>query len=512
MAGALLNSGSLQQYTAIGDEGQPVYSVAAQLREAVRLKVGAAAANCLAIPRVNEARSVIDWYSPVDGMVVPWSAATEQERSDALRDLDQFEQEMTQAIGKLGGVSDREKRIVQNLLAKVFHFPGHDCVFLVDGRPVLTFWGFQDSRAQPVRDPFHTLRPVAPAVPPPLPQHESAVQDTPGARPWWLWLLLLVLLALLLFWLLRSCVQQPAVLQEPAPVNVTQEPAVSDPKPEVRPEVRPEADPAVVQGARTVEGRVVGQDTTVGVVGETGDVSATAGQDGSTEGLVPVDPPAIDPGLVDSALDAVGEVPGEVPAEVPPEALDPALQDGEGTEATEATEGIEGTDGNETAAATGEPDSSGDTATTGSGSESGAVPGTDPASGATNAPGNPLAIPPDALQSGSVQFLDGNWRAAGGIQDSQTGKPVRMQYQFEDGQAKVTVDRGNGVQCEGAANSSIVNGRLQISEQGTVAKCSDGSSFAIPQLSCTPDQSGRSQCSGQTPDGRAFPITIRQMP
>ena len=51
MHGALLRSGSLQEFNVLGVEGQPVHSAALQLREAIRLKIGREAADCLAIPQ-----------------------------------------------------------------------------------------------------------------------------------------------------------------------------------------------------------------------------------------------------------------------------------------------------------------------------------------------------------------------------------------------------------------------------------------------------------------------------
>ena len=47
MAGSLLVSGNPQHYKAIGEGGQPVYSVAFQLREAIRLKAGASVAGSM---------------------------------------------------------------------------------------------------------------------------------------------------------------------------------------------------------------------------------------------------------------------------------------------------------------------------------------------------------------------------------------------------------------------------------------------------------------------------------
>ena len=500
MAGVLLNSGDLQHYNAMGDEGQPVYSVATQLREAVRIKVGAAAADCLAIPRANEAHSTVDWYSAYDGMVVPWSAATDQERTQALQALDQFHQRMVSTAGSMDGVSDREKRIVQNLLGKVFHFPSRDCVFLVDGKPVLTFWGFQAGTEPPPRDPFFMLRPVAPVtpgVPPPIPAVLPVALASKG-RPWWLWLLLLLLLAALLFWWLRGC-SGPTVAPALGPMSgvVGSSGVTSPPDDLLRKDIAlPTRDDATVDSGLvgTTQRwwrRVTGTEGTVDATGGT-DLAGVAGAE-----QVPVQPTtglgdgaaetATETAASESAANNEGAGAGEnAGAPAGPEAPDPAMGQVPTPEAP--------TDAGQRAGAAADPGA-----------------GTPLPAGAAQL-GTPMAIPPSAMQSGSVKFLDGNWRAAGGLQDSATGQPVRLQYQFQDGQAKVTVQRGGGVTCEGVADSSLAGGKLQISGQGTVAKCSDGSTFALPAVSCTPDQSGQARCVGVGADGRALPITIRQTP
>jgi hypothetical protein len=101
MAGSLLVSGNPQHFKAIGEGGQPVYAVAFQLREAIRLKAGASTANCLAIPQSNQHGSMVDWYAPVEGDVVPWSAASSQERVYALARLDAAHRTLESAIQKM---------------------------------------------------------------------------------------------------------------------------------------------------------------------------------------------------------------------------------------------------------------------------------------------------------------------------------------------------------------------------------------------------------------------------
>ena len=101
MAGSLLVSGNPQHYKAIGEGGQPVYAVAFQLREAIRLKAGVTTANCLAIPQSNQHGSMVDWYAPVNGEVVPWSAASSQEREYALSKLDEAHRALERAIAQM---------------------------------------------------------------------------------------------------------------------------------------------------------------------------------------------------------------------------------------------------------------------------------------------------------------------------------------------------------------------------------------------------------------------------
>lgn len=111
MLSALLRSGDVKNYTALGQDGTPVYAVASQLRDAIKFRVkdandktiGKRFANYLAIPQRNDQGSQIDWYVPfesdrADGkyMIIPWTSATDEERAAAFAELSQFEQAMLQ--------------------------------------------------------------------------------------------------------------------------------------------------------------------------------------------------------------------------------------------------------------------------------------------------------------------------------------------------------------------------------------------------------------------------------
>lgn len=51
-------------------------------------------------------------------------------------------------------------RLFGALLAKAMHMPDPNHVYLVDDRPVLTFWGFIKPQAQSPDDPLACLRPI----------------------------------------------------------------------------------------------------------------------------------------------------------------------------------------------------------------------------------------------------------------------------------------------------------------------------------------------------------------
>ena len=228
MAGSLLVSGNPQHYKAIGEGGQPVYSVAFQLREAIRLKAGAEVADCLAIPQPNQHGSVIDWYAPHPGDVVPWSTASVQEREDALAALDAAQGKLEAAAQAMRDTTgrntqtEREKNTALRLITKAFYFPDPNFIFLVNGKPVITFWGFNTLGALLPSDPFGGLRNTTGVT-------ETAAAPT-GKRSWWWWLLLLLLLLLLLFVLLRSCAPQSWLAGLPLSSQTVTEPNTVRPK------------------------------------------------------------------------------------------------------------------------------------------------------------------------------------------------------------------------------------------------------------------------------------------
>lgn len=215
MPGPLLKSATLKTYHPVGAVGHPVYLAAAQLRAAIARRLGAEIADVFAIPQRNEDGDTVDWYAPNPGTVVPWNAATETERADAQSRLLEVRERIEDLGRGMEAEVSSERQVFGRLLAQVMQFPGEQDVHLVNGQPVLTFWGFVKDRAEVGSDPLRDLsqhlapREGAGKVARGGRSGAAAAADEEGqGRPWWRWLLLALLLLMLLallLWGLRGC-------------------------------------------------------------------------------------------------------------------------------------------------------------------------------------------------------------------------------------------------------------------------------------------------------------------
>ncbi|MEL7886190.1 SrfA family protein [Serratia marcescens] len=251
MVKPFLRSGSLDDVLALGENGQPVYACAQQLRETLRLRRQQQAADCLAIPQPNESGTRIDWYAPFPGKVTSWLAASDAQRAQAVRYLEHSLTTFRSLTEQALATDHPSHRLVGALLAKAMHIPDPNHVYLVDDRPVLTFWGFIKPQAQSPNDPLACLRPIeaemkvevekpapiaaaprkpvvvepvkpAPAAEPePAPAPAAPIESPAARRRNALWLLPVLLLgsAALAAWLHRSPPPQPAIPAIPAEVR-----------------------------------------------------------------------------------------------------------------------------------------------------------------------------------------------------------------------------------------------------------------------------------------------------
>jgi len=178
VAKTFLRSGNLDAVLALGENGQPVYASALQIRETLRLRRQGALADCLAIPQANDRGDRLDWYAPFSGRMKSWLAASDHERRAALQHLTACQQDMQALSTRARAAENPAMRLFGALLSKSLQFPDQQYVYLVDGKPVITFWGFVDAQARSRDDALACLRDTLEESLPPL-----LVEPEPEAEP-----------------------------------------------------------------------------------------------------------------------------------------------------------------------------------------------------------------------------------------------------------------------------------------------------------------------------------------
>lgn len=495
MQSVLLRSGDIKDYTALGQDGQTVYSMASQLREAIRLKTSKELADHLAIPKRNEQGSRIDWYVPafepknptLGYSIIPWTSATQEERDKALPQLNELRDSLLTLGEKMRNTEGLkgDQLLFSRLLnrpasddpstLKAIHFPDPEHVYLVDGKPVITFWGFKKKGESPYGEPFLCLQPSAPVAPiAPTVAAATPIAET-VSRPWWrrwlFWLLAIPLLLALLF-LLRSCSFMPSLPFFDTPKL----PAVDVPKVDL-PHIET---PNINVETPNISGNVP-------AVGSGLAAPELNGNGGA--------------GLVDG--NGVGQPDAGTDNGLTPDDLgDPNTVKDDGEQATPDT-GMDNAD-----QATPDATPANDAESTNQDNNSPADPNAQNNQGANNPAAKELNIPQSSLSSGNMDFLNGHWMAKGGIQDKATGKPLGLDYQFNDGKGTVKIQRGDGVECTGNVSAGLNGQTLNIQNAG-MATCSDGSTYMLPNVSCQTDSSNETNCDGNYSQGESFPIFMK---
>lgn len=181
MAKTLLRSGNLDDYQAVGGGGQAVFESALQIRETLRLRKQQAMVDCLAIPQLNDNGDRVDWYSPIEGQAIAWKAADEETRFRALRYLASTFESAAALSRKSLQSGKTALQLFGSLLEKATQFPGENHVFLVNGKPVITFWGFVNLNENTRDDVLDCLR-ITEAIPD-IPLVEPEPEPEPEEKP-----------------------------------------------------------------------------------------------------------------------------------------------------------------------------------------------------------------------------------------------------------------------------------------------------------------------------------------
>ncbi|WCG84856.1 SrfA family protein [Pectobacterium sp. A5351] len=463
MAKLFLRSGSLDDFLALGENGQPVYASALQLRETLRLRKQQQIADCLAIPQPNEHGDRIDWYSPVDGKVTSWIAASEEEREKALALLETYQAAVADISQRAQNAEKAGQKLFGVLLAKAIQFPGANHVYLVNGKPVLTFWGFVNLDKKSRLDALDCLRPVIKDVEPLFvaPTSAASAPTLPLVDP--------------------VPEPEPQLVSPPEPVEPTPAP-VAAAAPARPPFFRlwwllPAAALLAILSLQ-IRGCVSGQD----------------------------DKPASD--LAATVKPEKRALPSSTPAEPAPQqesAPVPPVVEKEAAKAVEPAPPVAAAPVAETvkpeAPAATEP-------------KEPVAPPVEPV--VEQAPAIPagkddLVMPADAVKIGSIKFLNGNWRVIIDGKAPITGRPPSLRYQIQNGKGTARITHGDGVTCRANIEAGLMSSGNLIINSRSGARCSDNSRFQMPELVCKQGASGAAaECIGRYDESTVFPMTIKR--
>ena len=174
----------------------------------------------LAEPLADSKRGCIDWYSNADTPPVSYTALNADQQNTVKEQLSAALQQITEFAQQLAAQADSNSRMAGNLLSFATTYPNDECIYLVDGAPVLVCWGYAQDSIVTVPQPPKEDEQAAPV------EHSPTVEPTPSRSFPWRWLLylffsffaVLIVLALLYYFVPRIFDEQKQPSEAPLTV------------------------------------------------------------------------------------------------------------------------------------------------------------------------------------------------------------------------------------------------------------------------------------------------------
>ncbi|WP_084999704.1 SrfA family protein [Cronobacter sakazakii] len=468
MAKILLRSGDLDDFQSVGENGQAVFESALQIRETLRLRKQPLV-ELLAIPQLNEEGDRVDWYSPVSGKVMGWASASREERERALRFLESA-LSSARALSKRCLESEKTaQQLFGALLAKAVQFPGANFLYLVDGKPAITFWGFVNLNQGARDDVLECLREAEPIEPEIImtPQEEPEPEPTPLmmtepdapllATPPVTPAPVAPAPAAPVHASAAALAAYAAEAEATAPPEETAPAPVKAPTPARRSRVPLWTWPlaaAVVMGAvaASVTWYLLQQKETAA---PTVSVAQIKAQEIAPAPVKSVDAPAapvvpVAPTTSLPLAEAKVTPPAPVVEEKPVAAPAPVDK-------------------------------------------------------------NALVMDANQVKAGTTRFLNGTWRLSIGSPDPITGKATSMRVEMKNNKGTARVTLGDNVVCKAELFSGLhQTGELMIKTRGK-ARCSDGSRYPMPEIACKAGPNDVAECTGRYDEKTVLPLTMKKV-
>lgn len=451
MAKPLLRSGRLDDFHMLGENGQTVFELALQIRETLRLRKQQDLFNCLAIPQLNETDNRVNWYAAREGKVIAWSAANDSARRAALDHLDRCYAVLAELIQHSSQAQNITLRLFAAMLRKAFRFPGSQCVYLVAGIPVITFWGFvsferpfEEEALACLRASLSTMpsdaeekRVILPDPEPERAQSETAAIEREDEAD-----------------VVVSLSRQATAAEQPQPAETTLPPSPARPR----------------RGFYYLLSAIV---------------LATGAMT-----------------LVYPQLKRVTQHPHRVLSAAkemqPPAATQPAQLRAPLPHLAPTKEGVMGPRTAPASITAITPPAVSHTTSV-----------TTPVKAAL--PADALQLPADDLRIGSTRFLNGKWRIQASEHNQQMHDfpEIRLSIADDSGSARFTV--ANNVSCHADIRFGLMQSGNLIFKSHGKAKCSNDTRLPVPDVVCSRDTDGMTHCNADYGDGMQVALNVRKV-
>ncbi|ELY4858404.1 ssrAB-activated protein [Cronobacter sakazakii] len=471
MAKILLRSGDLDDFQSVGENGQAVFESALQIRETLRLRKQPLV-ELLAIPQLNEEGDRVDWYSPVSGKVMGWASASREERERALRFLESA-LSSARALSKRCLESEKTaQQLFGALLAKAVQFPGANFLYLVDGKPVITFWGFVNLNQGARDDVLECLREAEPI--------EPEIIMTPQEEP----------------------------EQEPTPLMMTEPDAPLLATPPVSPAPVAPAPAAPVHASAAALAAYAAEAEATTPPEETAPAAVKAPTP-ARRSRVPLWTWPLAAAVVMGAVAApvtwyllqqketaaptvsVAQIKAQEIAPAPVKSVDAPAAPAAPVVPVAPTTSLPLAEAKVTPPAP--------------------VVEEKPVAAPAPVDKNALVMDANQVKAGTTRFLNGTWRLSIGSPDPITGKATSMRIEMKNNKGTARVTLGDNVVCKAELFSGLhQTGELMIKTRGK-ARCSDGSRYPMPEVACKAGPNDVAECTGRYDEKTVLPLTMKKV-
>lgn len=188
----LLASGTFDGVREIGGFGQPLHALYPQIRAVLAGELEPDAGFLLAEPVVDRTKNRIDWYVQGDPDYKPaaLSELPDEQRRTILARIDDLLGRGRDLAERYAASGDTRRAQLGAILRAVLATPAEAEIFLVEGKPAITGWGFAPDRPWETPDgsvrrppPVEPAKPMRDVVVPEVAVPESSAADSNSAPP-----------------------------------------------------------------------------------------------------------------------------------------------------------------------------------------------------------------------------------------------------------------------------------------------------------------------------------------